>query len=254
MKKLCECGCGQETSIAKRTNTRFGYIKGKPIRFIFNHHPKLPRPGHIFLKDQGRWYVNHRGNLHRTLWSRIVYSNFYLNGKEIPPGMEVHHKDGNPENDIPENLELISKKIHAQLHRGKITRIERTKEFLEFPSASQAGYFLGITPAAMCWAIKNKEEIDGWKISHGTNKEIPSGMFLHFKDEESKYISLDDLDRNKREWSKSKKITFIKKDGKILEFSSCSKAAKYLDVSSMSISSAARKKTKVKGWEVCYKQ
>lgn len=36
--KLCECGCGQPTSIAPRDDKRRGQIKGQPIRFVSGHH------------------------------------------------------------------------------------------------------------------------------------------------------------------------------------------------------------------------
>jgi hypothetical protein len=35
--KLCECGCGQITSLATRNDPTRGYIKGKPRRFISGH-------------------------------------------------------------------------------------------------------------------------------------------------------------------------------------------------------------------------
>jgi hypothetical protein len=34
---LCQCGCGKPTSIATRTVSKCGHIKGKPIRFICGH-------------------------------------------------------------------------------------------------------------------------------------------------------------------------------------------------------------------------
>lgn len=36
--KLCECGCGMPAPIAQRTCIRYGAIKGRPQRFIQNHH------------------------------------------------------------------------------------------------------------------------------------------------------------------------------------------------------------------------
>lgn len=33
----CQCGCGQRTKIAKRTDTALGWIKGQPIRYILGH-------------------------------------------------------------------------------------------------------------------------------------------------------------------------------------------------------------------------
>ncbi len=38
--KLCECGCGGETPLATRTNTKGGRIKGLPTKFIHGHNPK----------------------------------------------------------------------------------------------------------------------------------------------------------------------------------------------------------------------
>lgn len=34
----CQCGCGQLAPIATQTNSKYGYIKGKPKQFIYNHH------------------------------------------------------------------------------------------------------------------------------------------------------------------------------------------------------------------------
>lgn len=35
--KLCECGCGQQTRLASITNTKRGWTKGKPLRFVHGH-------------------------------------------------------------------------------------------------------------------------------------------------------------------------------------------------------------------------
>lgn len=35
--KLCECGCGLPAPIAKKTATRWGHVKGEPVRFIHGH-------------------------------------------------------------------------------------------------------------------------------------------------------------------------------------------------------------------------
>jgi hypothetical protein len=34
---LCECGCGEPASLAKKTNRKAGHIKGQPVRFILGH-------------------------------------------------------------------------------------------------------------------------------------------------------------------------------------------------------------------------
>lgn len=39
--KLCECGCGQSAPIAKQTETKYGYVKGQPKRYIRGHRTML---------------------------------------------------------------------------------------------------------------------------------------------------------------------------------------------------------------------
>lgn len=37
---LCECGCGQETSIATMTQKAYGWIRGESKRFVIGHYSK----------------------------------------------------------------------------------------------------------------------------------------------------------------------------------------------------------------------
>lgn len=41
--KLCECGCGQPTTISTKTNPRRGWVKGQPRRFLHRHSMRLSR-------------------------------------------------------------------------------------------------------------------------------------------------------------------------------------------------------------------
>lgn len=85
--------------------------------------------GNIFYKRRdGRWSVYCREVRSHELWSRIVYQNVYLKGEEIPEGHVIHHKDKNPENDSPENLEMLTKKEHTCLHQtGREKSLEEKK-------------------------------------------------------------------------------------------------------------------------------
>jgi hypothetical protein len=38
----CQCGCNQETPIAKKTDARRGHVKGQPIKFIAGHNSMVP--------------------------------------------------------------------------------------------------------------------------------------------------------------------------------------------------------------------
>ena len=40
----------------------------------------------------------------------------YYNNCTVPPGYDVHHKDFNPENNLPENFQMLSHSDHQKLH------------------------------------------------------------------------------------------------------------------------------------------
>ena len=40
-KGYCQCGCGQKTRIATKTDRRAGQYKGVPLRFILGHHLRI---------------------------------------------------------------------------------------------------------------------------------------------------------------------------------------------------------------------
>ena len=38
---LCECGCGEETRVASKTDPRREQTKGRPLRFVNGHNTRL---------------------------------------------------------------------------------------------------------------------------------------------------------------------------------------------------------------------
>ena len=78
---------GRKRALATRT-TRSGYQQFKD-----------PRTGH--------WVLTHR---------RVAEK---LVGGQIFPGREVHHIDGNKNNNRPENLTIVSTEQHRRIHRKK---------------------------------------------------------------------------------------------------------------------------------------
>ena len=61
-----------------------------------------------------RHYSRGTRRLHRVVWE-------YYNGK-IPPGYQVHHKDGNPANNDISNLECIPDRTHLEKHIDSIVK------------------------------------------------------------------------------------------------------------------------------------
>jgi hypothetical protein len=39
----CHCGCGEPAPIAKRTTTKYGHVKGQPVRYINGHYQRSMR-------------------------------------------------------------------------------------------------------------------------------------------------------------------------------------------------------------------
>ena len=70
MMKLCECGCGVKTSVAKNTNKKNGQIKGESVRFISGHHT---RNGNMAEENHPQWQgdnISYYG-VHRWVERRI---------------------------------------------------------------------------------------------------------------------------------------------------------------------------------------
>lgn len=54
----------------------------------------------------------------KTIYKHVVKENFKLSSTtKIPKGYHIHHKDGNHENNVPENLILLDKSTHMLIHR-----------------------------------------------------------------------------------------------------------------------------------------
>lgn len=102
--KLCECGCGKTTSIATKTWTKFGHVKGKPMRYLVGHyHKRRPLAERFWQKvdkKDGCWlwqaaqdpngYGRIRVDGKTRLAHRIAY--FLIVGEE-PPHELLHECD-----------------------------------------------------------------------------------------------------------------------------------------------------------------
>ncbi|MFA5239790.1 MAG: HNH endonuclease signature motif containing protein [Phycisphaerae bacterium] len=82
--------------------------------------------------------------LHRDIWEDA-------NGP-IPKGYIIHHKDGNPLNNEPDNLQCVSTKEHGQLHKEEYA--EERREHID-----------KIRPLAKAW--HRSDEGRKWHSEHG---------------------------------------------------------------------------------------
>lgn len=84
------------------------------------------------LMGKGKYYLSQSTTnegrkgakgLHVAIWE-------FYNGKEVPKGYEVHHKDGNPLNNDISNLECISRKQHFEKHREELVAYSTSEKQL----------------------------------------------------------------------------------------------------------------------------
>lgn len=139
---LCKCGCGQKTKIAKQTNTKRGWVRGEPYRFIQGHYAKLnPTRGQDSPlygkkgKDNPNWKggrtILKRGNTSYVLIYTPDHPRCHTDGRvyehivvveeawgyPLPNGSVVHHVDGNGLNNELSNLMVFSSQAdHMRWH------------------------------------------------------------------------------------------------------------------------------------------
>lgn len=123
---FCECGCGGRTSIPTYTQAKFGLFAGYPARFLTGHQTRgklgTRSPGWKggrIKSAEGYWWIyapyhpfaSSRGYVleHRLVWEKA-------NKRLLQKGEEIHHLNGDRGDNRPENLRLVSKQEHLDVH------------------------------------------------------------------------------------------------------------------------------------------
>ena len=124
MVKLCECGCGQPTRIATRTNRTYGHTVGQPVKFVKGHNfnrvgerengrkKYTNAQGYVMVYQPDHPNVNCQGYVreHTIVVERAL-------GKVLRTTANVHHVDGDPANNDPRNLVVCDgMAYHKLLH------------------------------------------------------------------------------------------------------------------------------------------
>lgn len=92
---------------------------------VFRRYPSSPRRElRVYFMASGA------GRLHQEIW-RAAHG-------AIPPGHEVHHRDGNPLNNALENLECLSAAEHARRHEHRETTPEQREGLARARVAARA--------------------------------------------------------------------------------------------------------------------
>jgi hypothetical protein len=127
---FCQCGCGEETGIAKVNDAEYGWVKGKPYKFKSGHNlrmlnvkgPKnLGWKGGSFIASNGyrlKYSPNHPDKINGgyVLEHRLIAEKAL--GKFLPKNSVIHHLNGNPLDNTNTNLVVCENNAyHLLLHQ-----------------------------------------------------------------------------------------------------------------------------------------
>lgn len=120
---LCMCGCGEETSIARRNDASNGLHYGQPLRFIRGHHLRYDWRSQL-VRGDGCWIwggsVDKDGygklKIDGSMWlaHRMVYEDLV---GPIPAAHVLHHACETPPCVNPEHLVPMTRHAHSHLHK-----------------------------------------------------------------------------------------------------------------------------------------
>lgn len=127
---LCMCGCGRPTSIAKRSTTWNGNVKGKPVRYIVGHSSRKQGPQYIVDPDTGCWiwqrFRDRKGygvigvGGHKVRRAHIVF--YEQKYGPVPEGKELDHfKCHNRACCNPDHVEPVPHRVNVW--RGRLAKI-----------------------------------------------------------------------------------------------------------------------------------
>lgn len=118
----CHCGCGQKTNLAQQTSTKYGWIKGEPLKFILGHALKGTSGQNrkeIIISTHGyettfcpRHPKAHKG----YVYTHILIAESVL-GKSLPPRAVVHHVDGDKQEYQGNMVICEDESYHQLLHQ-----------------------------------------------------------------------------------------------------------------------------------------
>ena len=106
--RLCECGCGQPTSIVTQTSTAEGVRRGEYRRFIQNHHRLISGNEVITKSDMWRGYSRARKIQRADRCEKC--------GSDGDGLIDRHHKDQNQLNNDPSNIAFLCRQCHREAH------------------------------------------------------------------------------------------------------------------------------------------
>ncbi len=169
---LCQCGCGLPARIATKTNTKNGWVRGEPRRYLRGHNIRAyrgdPKEGPLYIVDENGCWIWQRhtvpsgyGRIKRDGRVQLAHRVFYAERYgPIPRGLQLDHLCRvracvNPEHLEPVTCaENVRRGLSTRLTEGEVREIRRSSA----PSAELALRF-GLTRGT----VNNIRSGIGWE-------------------------------------------------------------------------------------------
>lgn len=164
----CRCGCGEKAPLAPQNDTARGYVKGQPMRFIYNH----------YHNNRSAQYIeeNHGHGTPCWIWQRAVDSGGYGKWRKdgeylahrvyykkakgpIPEGLTIDHlcrvhSCVNPEHlEAVTNIENMRRGLGAKLTFDEVVRIREVRTSSGLTNRA-IGELFGVSKSQV-WTIVN---------------------------------------------------------------------------------------------------
>lgn len=176
---LCQCGCGEQTTIAPMTEARRGYVKGQPYRYKSGHGGRkavrydvvpgpLATPCHVWrLYIDAQGYAREQHNRRQTRAHIVAW--VAMHGP-VPAGLELDHLCRNRACVNPKHLEPVTHRINSLRGIG-LTALNAAKAHCP-QGHPYAGDNLYTSPKGyrFCRTCKRAE---GWRYKQRARKIVP---------------------------------------------------------------------------------
>ncbi len=141
----CECGCGERTTVAAKTDRKYGWVKGEPKRFLRGHANTKPQADWYRVEDRGHatpcwiWQMStiHNGYGMKSHEARMTMAHRFMYERlvgPVPDGLELDHLCRVRECCNPDHLELVTpaenqrRGIRTKLDWSKVLQIRASSE------------------------------------------------------------------------------------------------------------------------------
>jgi hypothetical protein len=125
---LCGCGCGKPTTVAKKNETKWGHVKGQPMKFLLGHNlrgihaPAEERFWGMFEEDPDTHCWQWNGSLVQSGYGRHGGTSAHRYAYEllvgpIPEGLHIDHLCRNRGCVNPGHMETVT--IAENVLRGE---------------------------------------------------------------------------------------------------------------------------------------